>query len=276
MLLSTVTIAPDMLAQDLSAQHPFMPMVRRFEAVGFRSFPSGWTTFDGAWAVRLTEGHLSKRLNSVNPLDPGDKRDLEIRLAAAAQVFNAANRPLVVRATPLCPPELNDLMDREGWLRFDESIVMAADLAQADLADGKKQRPVPDRSRFVQACVAMGSVDAQQALGLEQVIGAVEGRVGLFMTQGNDATPHAAVMAVLFGGLLGLFQIVTNPAVRRQGHGRSLVRSAMAWGRANGARSAWLQVEANNEAACGLYASEGFVEMYRYDYCTPPKQVAYG
>ena len=49
-----------------------LPIVRRFEAAGFRAWPATSVQYDGAWSVRLTGGHPAKRLNSVNPLDPGD------------------------------------------------------------------------------------------------------------------------------------------------------------------------------------------------------------
>ena len=47
-----------------------LALVRRLEAVGFRAWPAASVHYDGSWAVRLTAGHPSKRLNSVNPLDP--------------------------------------------------------------------------------------------------------------------------------------------------------------------------------------------------------------
>ncbi|TIX45544.1 MAG: GNAT family N-acetyltransferase, partial [Mesorhizobium sp.] len=46
--------------------------VRRYEAAGFRAWPAAAVHYDGTWVVRLTAGHAAKRLNSVNPLDPGD------------------------------------------------------------------------------------------------------------------------------------------------------------------------------------------------------------
>ena len=48
------------------------PIVRRFEAAGFRAWPAAAVHYDGTWVMRLTAGHPAKRLNSVNPLDPGD------------------------------------------------------------------------------------------------------------------------------------------------------------------------------------------------------------
>ena len=57
-------------------------------------------------------------------------------------------------------------------------------------------------------------------------------------------------MAVRFGDLVGLFEIVSNPKMRGQGFARQILRNAMLWGRDRGARQAWLQVVAENRPAC--------------------------
>ncbi|MBL8583587.1 MAG: GNAT family N-acetyltransferase, partial [Rhizobiaceae bacterium] len=55
---------------------PQLAEVRRLEAAGFRAWPAATVAYDGAWLVRLTAAHPAKRLNSVNPLDPGDVGNL--------------------------------------------------------------------------------------------------------------------------------------------------------------------------------------------------------
>ena len=95
-----------------------LPNVRRLEAVGFHAWPATSVQYDGSWLVRLTAGHDSKRLNSVNPLDPSDYRDLEIRLEKAAKRFSEHGRPLTVRQTPLTPPQLIAHMNANGWPVF--------------------------------------------------------------------------------------------------------------------------------------------------------------
>ena len=248
-----------------------LPLVRRLEAVSFRSWPAANTVYDGAWALRLTAGHPAKRLNSLNPLDPGDSRDIGNRLARAERLFESYDRPLILRASPLCPPELNELLDRRNWSTFDETQVMLADLVANEAA--VERVPMQDVGRWIDACVAMGEVDKAVKPGLRELIGAVEGEVGLFLDEADDGTPRAAAMAVRFGDLLGLFEIVTHPDARRAGHGRSIVASAMHWGRSHGARQAWLQVVAANEAACGLYASMGFKPVYNYVYRREVSQI---
>ncbi|TIL80794.1 MAG: GNAT family N-acetyltransferase, partial [Mesorhizobium sp.] len=61
-----------------------LAIVRRYEAAGFRAWPAAAVHYDGTWVVRLTAGHPAKRLNSVNPLDPGDIQHIADRIGRAA------------------------------------------------------------------------------------------------------------------------------------------------------------------------------------------------
>ena len=205
-----------------------LPEVRRLEAVSFRSWPATNTIFDGTWAIRLTAAHPSKRINSVNPLDRGDQSDLTDRISRAAHRFQSFGRPLVFRQSPLAPPQLDSHFDAAGWRRFDETRVMVLDLDQAQLAGAVDQLPLKDVGRWIDQCVAMGSIDAPVKPGLTELIGLVEGEVGLFLLEDGHGIPLAAAMAVRFGDLVGLFEVVANPQMRRLGLGRRIVRTAIA------------------------------------------------
>ena len=67
-------------------------------------------------------------------------------------------------------------------------------------------------------------------------------------------------------GAVGLYDIVVEPPQRRRGHGRTLTRALMNWGREEGASSAYLQVREQNAPARRLYAEQGFEDLYRYHY----------
>ena len=92
--------------------------VRRFEAAGFRAWPAAAVHYDGTWVVRLTAGHPAKRLNSVNPLDPGDVHDLPERIMRAGRRFDAYGRPLTFRLSPLAGRKLVNHLEGEGWTAF--------------------------------------------------------------------------------------------------------------------------------------------------------------
>jgi ribosomal protein S18 acetylase RimI-like enzyme len=260
------------MAEERARIAGMLAMVRRYEAAGFRAWPAATVHYDGTWAVRLTAGLPAKRLNSVNPLDPSDVDRLPERIARAARRFDAYGRPLTFRMSPLAGAALSTHFDAEGWSRFDESLVMRLDLARAPVDGAIDQIPLKDIGRFIGASMKVHESDPSLRPGLSEIIGAIQPEAGLFaLERGED--PLATLICVHDGDLAGLFDIATAREARNQGHGRNLVLSALKWARLRGARQAWLQVEADNHAALGLYATLGFEEAYRYHYRRPPGAV---
>lgn len=250
--------------------HPasVLATVRRYEAAGFRAWPAAAVHYDGTWVVRLTAGHPAKRLNSVTPLDPGDVDRIGERIGRASRRFEAYGRPLIFRLSPLAGSVIPAHLDKEGWSRFDESLVMRLPLAEAPVEEALDQIPLRDISRYVSASLKVHGADASLRPGLSEVIGAIQPEAGLFVLERGDE-PLAALICVHDGDLAGLFEIATDKAVRGQGHGRQLILSALKWARLRGAREAWLQVEAGNEPALHLYRRLGFSEVYSYHYRAP-------
>jgi ribosomal protein S18 acetylase RimI-like enzyme len=259
--------------QDGSQPFSDLATVRRFEAAGFRAWPAASVHYDGAWAVRLTAGHPAKRLNSVNPLDPGDDANLTERVARAARRFAAYGRPLTFRMSPLSGRRIDGHLDREGWSRFSESVVMRARLNDAMVEGAIPQIPLQDMGRFIGAAIAIRSLDPALRPGLSEVISSIEPDAGLFVHE-VDGAPVSTAICVRDGDLAGLFEVATDSRRRGEGHARRLLSSALTWAHSHGASEAWLQVEAVNATAIGLYESMGFTESYRYHYRQPPQDAS--
>jgi len=249
---------------------PGLAQVRRLEAISFRSFPATSTHFDGTWVIRLTAGHPAKRLNSVNPLDPSDHAEIEKRVELAQHRFDSFGRRLVFRLSPLAPLELDVVLDARGWTRFEESVVMVADLTGLQVAEAMDHLPLQDTGVWVDAFLELSGETKEHKPGLAEVIGSIEPEVGLFVTHGDSGDPIAAVRCVRDNELAGLFDMVTNSSARRKGFGRLILLSAMKWAKHAGATTAWLQVVAENKPAMNLYESLGFLELYRYSYRAAP------
>jgi ribosomal protein S18 acetylase RimI-like enzyme len=246
-----------------------LPSVRRLEAVGFRAWPATTVQYDGSWVIRLTAGHPSKRLNSVNPLDPSDYRDIAIRLGKAAWRFAEHGRVLTVRQTPLTPPQMIAHMDGEAWTTFGHSLVLALDMAERDFGEGMDHLPMKDVGRFADARILIGKEDPQAKEALVGIINAIKPESGLFLFEDLDIGPTAVSLVVHDNDLAGIMQFAVAELVRRRGVGNALLDASLRWARLRGAKKAWLQVEADNEAAVALYRKAGFSEVYRYCYRAP-------
>jgi GNAT superfamily N-acetyltransferase len=99
----------------------------------------------------------------------------------------------------------------------------------------------------------------------ERLLQAIEPPVA-YATLAYGGADVAWGMAVLDGGRLGLFGLVTAAAFRGRGAGRVLLGGLLDWGKQAGAGSSWLQVTEANDAAVRLYRAAGFSDLYRYEY----------
>ena len=137
----------------------------------------------------------------------------------------------------------------------------------ATLSPQTKPRAVIDLplDEWVQAIGELrGSTQAQRAghLARLRVLPLPARPVALLRGEAIVATG----LVVVEGGCAGLFDILTAESERRQGHARSIVTGLLAIAWELGARSAYLQVAANNEVARRLYRQFGFEERYLYWY----------
>lgn len=245
-----------------------LPVARRFEAAGLRAWPAARARYDGAWVIRMTPDSGSKRLNSVNLLDPADVADIEARVERAAQDYAQYGRPVTFRISPLAGPELSAWFDARGWQTLTPSIVMRRALSGLPLDAAVDQVPMQDVGRFALASARVHGETEAEAAGLAGVIGSITSEYGLFAI-GDEESPVATVICVNEGDAAGIFNLATRPSERGRGHGRRAVLTALKWARGRGARQAWLQVEAGNTAGVNLYRSLGFDAIYSYHYRRP-------
>lgn len=244
---------------------PGLSHIRRLEAAAFRAWPSASTYYDGTWSIRLTPGHPSRRLNSVNPLDPNDHSELSDRIARAEARFAVIGKPLTFRQTPLSSRELEQYLHDEGFLRDHESCVMAMPLAGFNPDQALNQIPLKDIQRYAQASVTVRGQDEGNAEALASVIDSIVPPHSLFVHE-DASGPVSTVMCVRDGDLAGILDLGTRADARRQGHGASALATALKWARNQGALTAWLQVELDSDPALALYRDFGFEEVYRYVY----------
>lgn len=249
----------------IAAEKPYLPLVRRLEAAGFRAWPAAHVSFDGSWQLRMTPGHPSKRLNCLVPLDPFDERDMESRIAMAEGAFAARGLKAALRQSPLCPVALPDTLEKLGWHKGYETLVMTAELDKLELGGGIDHLPTHDIHRFSEACVRIDEARDTTPETVAGIISSIQPTVGLFLME-NEAGPSAVGICVQDNDLAGIQQVVVEKSVRRRGIGRELVSSSLLWARLRGARLAWLQVLARNANAISLYEAMGFRSAYSYTY----------
>lgn len=246
---------------------PFGPtLLSRVEDAGLNaSAPPQQRWLDG-WIVRYSPGK-AKRARCINAVATGRMPAAE-KLALAAEVFREAGLPMVVRITPFTqPPDLDATLDSMGLARFDDTRVMVADLSRLPrrpLAAGLALEPAePDRYAQVVGELR-GSPPEQRAAHAERLSHSPIPYQGMLVMQGREIL--ACGQFAREGDLVGIYDVFTAETARNRGLATSLCAQLLNQAIAQGARTAYLQVDADNKPARSAYARLGFSDGYAYHY----------
>ena len=279
------------LAQDMDPA-----LLQRIEDSSLNaSAPPQQRWLDG-WLVRYCPGK-AKRARCINAVALG-RRSAQAKLAECESLFREAGLPLVVRITPFTQPAgLDAELARQGWPLFDDTRVMV--LAEMEGKAGRTGEPglirqtgPTDQTAQTGQTVEMAppglphgwSETIEGALGYARTVGALRGSSALEVEshaqrlQGSPV-PYtglvwrdgaAAVQAcgqfARDADLVGLYDIFTAPAARGRGVARALCARLLQLALDEGARTAYLQVDAANAPARAVYTRLGFQDAYSYHY----------
>jgi ribosomal protein S18 acetylase RimI-like enzyme len=250
-------------------------LLSRIEDAGLNaSAPPQQRWIDG-WLVRFSPGK-AQRARCVQPVAAG-RLAIDDKLALAAQIYAEAKLPMIVRITPFALPRgLDAHLDARGWRAEQDTRVMVLS-ALAD--DMKKAEALPrglvfeplGLAAFAQAVGTLrGSPLAQRSAHAERLEAAPVPFRPLAIRRKDDGALLACGQFAREAELVGLYDIFTAPAARGQGLARRLCARLLALARAEGARGAYLQVEADNAPARAVYRGLGFADGYRYHYRLAP------
>lgn len=247
-----------------------LDLVRAIEERSFNAWPALETQLLDGWVVRLANGY-TKRANSLNAWMP--RAPIDAVIGRAGAIYRGRSQPLIARLSPLAGPDADVTLAALGFSRFDDSIVMIAEHVRSSTAvlpPGRTlvldDRPSAD---WTAGFSAANGVAADRRLIHDRMLACIQPPV-VFATLRESAGPLAYGLAVAERGWVGLFDIVTLPAARRQGAALDLVGGLLGWAAANGAPNAYLQVVATNTPARALYERLGFRDAYRYHYRIAP------
>ena len=223
------------------------------------------SVIDDGWTLR-SDGVLGvvRRANAVLPRGAGHDA-LPAKLARAEAWYRAQGRaPRFLLAPDLEPVGLIDALSAAGY-RFEVPVlVLARALEHGSVRStaGVACAAAPDADW--RAAYAATLPERERAERLRLAAAAPEPRA--YAAVGADGCG----LAVRSGDLVGVFDVATVPGARRRGVARRVTAALLAWGAAQGARRAYLQVAEDNAAARALYAAFGFAPAYRYVYAVRP------
>lgn len=240
--------------------------IRALEARAFRAWPALETQTIAGWILRFADGY-TKRANSINALEPTTGFTPDLR-NALERPYKEQGLPPIWRLTPLAPPAVDPALAALGYRRIDESLVQVARLDARFAADPEVVIAPRPSSGWLARFAELSAAPPVHRETMTRMLTSIVAPVGFAQVE-RGGHLVAFALGVVDGDHVGLFDVLVAPEARRRGLARRVTQSIGAWGRAHGARFAYLQVVATNAGARPLYAELGFETVYSYAYRVP-------
>ncbi|MEA1650114.1 GNAT family N-acetyltransferase [Nitrospirillum sp. BR 11164] len=246
-------------------------LCRLLEELCLTAWPALKTIHDDGWLLRFSQGH-SGRSNSVTCLSAGVLPVVE-KVDRAEAAYIREGLPPRFRITPLASGALTAELDRRGYLRQEENLVQAADIAPAGLVvadDGLRWRvdaaPPPDVLAAYAQALPLAPWEGEPMRRLLDAIAVPT----LYVSAWDGGRYAGSALGVVDRGWLGVYKVLVAPEQRGRGLSRRLLARLLAAGAHAGATRAYLQVGGANHPALATYARVGFATVYRYQYRQAP------
>lgn len=243
--------------------NPGFPAARAIEEAALRAWPAAQQLLYDGWVARLSDGY-TKRANSALLLYPQPDSDSSAIIEQIEALYRSQGLPVIFRLLSFStPPHLDSGLEQLGYRLADQTMVMTRMLSAPPQTDPSVQ--MLDVEQGIEAHARMNDLSPDILPGHRRILERIPGGISFYgLYEGYELV--ACGLSVVDGALAGLFDIVTNPAHRRMGHGARLTSGMLARVAADGASTAYLQVVTSNAPAIALYESLGFEESYRYAY----------
>lgn len=212
----------------------------------------------GEWVLRSDPapvGRLYKRANSCLGVgDPG--QEVETALERVRDFYATRDREPLLQVQ--ADSDVEEAATAAGWLPLPHG---EADFMLASVAAVRRARRRSDGGTTALSPPSVGEEDVVR-------VSADGPRARAYLGTGSD--PDAQGHAALDSDWLGLHDVHVATTQRRRGLAGQVVDALLEWGAEQGATTAWLHVETDNEAAIALYERFGFVRHHTCRYLTPP------
>jgi ribosomal protein S18 acetylase RimI-like enzyme len=226
-------------------------------------------TEDG-WRAGVSGG-FTRRANSALPV--GHPGDLAAAVGRVEAVYASAGLPPVVRVGSGAPAGLPDDLARRGYTERSRTDVLvrgagegiAPPVGSAEGVIGwHGHTHVADEPDDLWLRAFLGVKGAGVRSDVARSV--LTGAPAHYLTATADGDTVGTLRVAYSEQWAGLSCLAVSPDARRQGLGRALTRHAVALAQRHGAHRVFLQVEAANAVAAGLYSQLGFVLADCYAY----------
>lgn len=239
---------------------PPVPVLNRDIRSAQRAAAFAWPGIEhewlDGWFLRASQGH-TLRGNSAVPLEHAASA---MSLPYLEQWYGARDLPAV-----LCLPDRLLRLPADVPTRG-EAVMLVRDLDDASPVDEPTGSAVELAADPSAEWLALYGDTHSAATGTLTAV--MDGEL-TFASVTDDGRTVGIARGAVTEGWVGISALRICQGHRRRGLAQRLCHTLLGWGSAHGARRAYVQVRADNDAAAALYQTMDFTEQHRYRYSLP-------
>lgn len=250
--------------------------ITEIEHLAAAAWPAAERRTLGPWTLRASEG-VTSRANSVLPVPPSGAAPaghVDGLIDEVERWYAERALPPTMQVSPAAwPDDLDARLARRGWIVDSPSEVwtaLAAVVAKR-CPDATPPPAIADRPDAAWLDFAYGDLPPARRTARAGIVGRIE-RQAAFASIVEGGRLVACGFAVADAGWAGIFSMRTDPERRGRGLGARILGVLARWAVARSAGRLYLQVDADNTPALGLYRKSGFGLAYAYHYRVAPRR----
>jgi GNAT superfamily N-acetyltransferase len=239
--------------------------IRHYEELTLNAWPALHTLHMDGWIVRFANGY-TRRANSINPLYPSAV-NLDQKIRDCEAFYTQRGLPTIFKMMDACDPANLDAELEVAGYQLD-AVTQVQELALAPIEPPHPQGLVISEVLtydWLEVYLRLGGTDRRHVQTMNTMLNSIQPRHA-FAALEVEGKAVAVGLVVQERQYVSFYDIVVDEGYRRHGLGTQLMQGLIAWGKAHGATTAFLQVMNNNSAALRLYGKLGFREIYKYWY----------
>ncbi|MEM7334130.1 MAG: GNAT family N-acetyltransferase [Chloroflexota bacterium] len=245
-----------------------MNLISEIEQIALETWPAEEMVDCDGWVLRASRGTTS-RANSVWPNQDNGRLSLTQKIEAAESFYQSRNLTVKFQVNPISKPvNLAQTLLAKGYKAVGHVVVQTAVISS-------RQPPINPQLLFIHSDrLTAGWLkfhqDGNQYSEEETAVrGGIMRRITtpvVYLEAELNGETVGIGSAILMNGWLGILNMRTADAVKRQGVGTAVLTKLLQWGQQKGATKTFLQVVAKNQPAQALYRQFGYETVYGYHY----------
>jgi ribosomal protein S18 acetylase RimI-like enzyme len=240
------------------------------EELLLNSIPARQTVLLHGWAVRLNADY-TYRANCVCPLCWDAAEDVPQKITQCEELFRRQGMSAVFKVTPLLQDGFAEILTRMGYETIKTVNVMTGRVPESIPPSPPcfVCRGRPDEAWLAASAGLSGISDGKLLSVRREGMRNIPVR-GFFVRSEMDGKTVGCAYGTEERGFVGIYDLHVAPEYRRRGIGTAVCNAILAFGRRNGAHTAYLIVHSRNRNAIALYERMGFRKSYEYSFFGKP------